>query len=523
MATGETGGGTGLAPEERPIRFGLSARLLWLTIGFVMLAEVLIYAPSVANFQRVWLTDRLSVAQVAALVLDAAPDEALTRPLEDELLRGVGAMVVAVRGGGARRLLAVAEPPTEIGRTIDLRETSPLVTVPQAFATLFAPTGRPMRVLGGAMTAPAGADSSAELGAEIGDGFDFVEIVLPEEPLREALLRYSRNILILSLVISAITAGLVYLALHLVIVRPVRRLAGNIARFAQDPEDRSRMLAPSARGDEIGVAERALARMERALEEELRRKRRLAELGLGVSKINHELRNILTTAQLLGDRMAGAADPLVRRFAPRLVETLQRAIDFSEATLAYGRAGEPEPARARFRLAPLARELADLPGIVLAGDDADGRRAGDGDEEATRLRLAVPEALEIDADREQLLRLLVNLARNAAQACAGEPPERRRIDLSAKREGGVVEILFSDHGPGLAPRARAHLFEPFEGAGRPGGSGLGLAICAEIARLHGGAIALLDPPAEPAAGGSGEPRRGATFRVTIPDRPGPVV
>lgn len=514
METGETGGGTGLAPEERPIRFGLSARLLWLTIGFVMLAEILIYAPSVANFQRVWLTDRLSVAQVAALVLDAAPDEALTRPLEDELLRGVGAMVVAVRGGGARRLLAVAEPPTEIGRTIDLRETSPLVTVPQAFATLFSPTGRPMRVLGGAMTAPAGADSSAETGAEIGDGFDFVEIVLPEEPLREALLRYSRNILILSLVISAITAGLVYLALHLVIVRPVRRLAGNIARFAQDPEDRSRMLAPSARGDEIGVAERALARMERALEEELRRKRRLAELGLGVSKINHELRNILTTAQLLGDRMAGAADPLVRRFAPRLVATLQRAIDFSEATLAYGRAAEPEPVRARFRLAPLARELADLPGIVLAGE-------AEGDGGATRLRLAIPEELEIDADREQLLRLLVNLARNAAQACAEEPPERRRIDISAKREGAVVEILFADRGPGLPPRARAHLFEPFEGAGRPGGSGLGLAICAEIARLHGGAIALVDPPVAVAAGGSGEPRRGAAFRVTIPDRPNP--
>ncbi|TVR09199.1 MAG: sensor histidine kinase [Salinarimonadaceae bacterium] len=507
MERGETGeqGGAAAGSEERPVRFGLSARLLWLTIGFVMLAEILIYAPSVANFQRSWLSDRLGVAQVAALVLDAAPDEALSRPLEDELLRGVGAMVVAVRGGGARRLLAVTDPPTEIGRTIDLRETGALTAIAEAFSTLLAPTGRPLRVIGGAMMEGArGGPGSAAPPAESGR-IDFVEIVVPEEPLREALLRYSRNILILSLLISCITAGLVYLALHFVIVRPVRRLVHDIARFAQAPEDRARIITPSTRGDEIGVAERALARMERALEEELRRKRRLAELGLGVSKINHELRNILTTAQLLSDRMAGAADPLVRRFAPRLVATLQRAIDFSEATLGYGRAVEPEPARTRFLLAPLAGELADLPGIALAGDEEEA------DPEATRLHLAIPDDLEIDADREQLLRLLVNLARNAAQACAAEPPERRRIDLSAKRDGSVVEIHFADHGPGLPPRARAHLFEPFHGVGQPGGSGLGLAICAEIARLHGGAITLAEKPPGSTAG--------ATFRVTIPDRP----
>lgn len=515
MAAGDGGKRAGAAAgsEERPIRFGLSARLLWLTIGFVMLAEVLIYAPSVANFQRGWLSDRLGVAQVAALVLDATPDEALTRPLEDELLRGVGAMIIAVRGGGARRLLAVADPPTEIGRTIDLRETGALTAITEAFSTLLSPTGRPLRIVGGGMADPGGAPGQA-------GRIDFVEIVVPEEPLREALLLYSRNILILSLLISAITAGLVYLALHVVIVRPVRRLAHDIARFAQDPEDRARMLAPSARGDEIGVAERALARMERALEEELRRKRRLAELGLGVSKINHELRNILTTAQLLSDRMAGASDPLVGRFAPRLVATLQRAIDFSEATLAYGRAVEPEPVRARFPLAPLVRELADLPGIALAqkderDDEQGGEQGGEQREEyggepdpqATRLHLAIAEDLVVDADREQLLRLLVNLARNAVQACAGQPPESRRIDLSAKRAGSVVEILFADHGPGLPPRARAHLFEPFHGLGRVGGSGLGLAICAEIARLHGGAIALVDAD------------EGAAFRVTIPDRP----
>ncbi|WP_204334103.1 hypothetical protein, partial [Klebsiella pneumoniae] len=76
-----------------------------------------------------------------------------------------------------------------------------------------------------------------------------------------------------------------------------------------------------------------------------REKRRLAELGLSVSKINHELRNLLATAQLLGDRLGDGGDPNTRRLAPRLVATLDRAVRFCEATLAYGRATERHPQR----------------------------------------------------------------------------------------------------------------------------------------------------------------------------------
>ena len=193
-------------------------------------------------------------------------------------------------------------------------------------------------------------------------GVDFVEIVLDQRPLRDAMLEFSRNILLLSLLISGITASLVYFALQWVIVRPVRRLSGNIAAFAGNPEDASRVIRPSDRADEIGVAEQALAQMETALADELRQKRRLAELGLAVSKINHELRNMLTTAQLLTDRLERVSDEAVQRVAPRLVATLGRAIAFCEATLAYGRATERLPQR---ELVPWRRssdELADLTG-----------------------------------------------------------------------------------------------------------------------------------------------------------------
>ncbi len=466
----------GSARRESP--FGLSARLLILTVLFVMIAEVLIYVPSVANFRRNWLSDRLAAAQIAALVLDAAPAESLPASLQAQLLEGVGALAVAVKGGGTRRLLAVEDVPPEVERTVDLRQQTWLTLIQDAATTLALPAEKPIRVVGHGM-----------------GGADFVEIILDQAPLRAAMLEFSRNILILSLIISGITASLVYLALQFVIVRPVRRLTGSIAAFAEAPEDASRIITPSERTDEIGLAERSLADMETALVDELRQKRHLAELGLAVSKINHELRNMLTTAQLLVDRLEGVADPAVQRVAPRLVATLGRAIEFCQATLAYGRAAERLPQRQRFALAPMIAELRELTGL------ADG---------AISFVSDVPADLEVDADPDQLSRVLVNLIRNATQALsqAGATDGPPCITIRARREGSVVTILVSDNGPGVPEQTRARLFSAFRGAGRPGGAGLGLAISAELVRLHGGSLAL-DP---------GHSHSGATFRIVIPDR-----
>jgi signal transduction histidine kinase len=459
-------------------RFGLSGRLLLLTILFVMLAEVLIYVPSVANFRRNWLNDRLAAAQVAALVLDAAPEERLSEDLEARLLAGVGAQAVAVRGGGRRRLLAADSMPEEVHKTVDLRDESWLSLIEDAADVLFRPAARPIRVIGTGM----------------GMDVDFVEIVLDQRPLREAMLDFSRNILLLSLIISGITASLVYFALQWVIVRPVRRLSGNIASFAGNPEDASRVIRPTDRADEIGVAEQALARMEAALADELRQKRRLAELGLAVSKINHELRNMLTTAQLLTDRLERVSDEAVQRVAPRLVATLGRAISFCEATLAYGRATERLPQRRLVPLAPLVDDLADLTGLAPGAGIA--------------FEAHVPADITVDADPDQLSRILVNLVRNAVQALsqAGATEGPPRIKVAASRDDDTVEITVADNGPGVPERARANLFAAFQGSARSGGTGLGLVIAAELVHLHGGTIAL------------DEPSVGACFRIAIPDR-----
>lgn len=467
------------APAARgvgPVRFGLSLRLLALTVVFVMLAEVLIYVPSIANFRCNWLQDRIGAAQIAALVLDAAPAGMVPPDLEHKLVMQVGAATVAVRSGGARRLLVVADMPPSVDREVDLRAATPWSQIADAFESLLQGGSRYIRVVGPGM-----------------DGVEFVEIVLDETPLREAMVRFSINILLLSLLISGITAVLVYAALHRMIVRPVRRLTTSIVAFEAEPENASLMVTPSGRRDEIGVAEEALGAMQRTLADELRQKKHLANLGLAVSKVNHDLRNMLASAQLFSDRLSGLNDPTAQRFAPKLIAALDRAITFCQATLAYGRAAEPAPQRRRTRLAPLVEDLRDALGLW--------------DGEAMTLLSAVPPDLEVDADPEQLSRVLVNLGRNAAQAMIQAQVQGPVLRVSARREGTRVVIEVSDNGPGIPPALRERLFRAFQTSGRRGGTGLGLAIAAELVEAHGGSITVED--AGP----------GAIFRIQLPDRP----
>src|SRR5262249_35590258 len=203
-----------------------SGKLLVLTILFVMLAEVLIYVPSVANFRVNWLNDRLAAAHTAALVLDAAPRGMVPESLARQILDSVGARAVAMKMGDQRRLLASSDMPPSIANEIDMRDVSPLRAVLDAFATLFAGEHDVIRVMG---PAPKGGE--------------FVEIVIDEAPLRHAMLKFSRNILLLSLLISGITAALVYVALHYLFVQPLRGMTMNMTAFHQDPENPARVIA----------------------------------------------------------------------------------------------------------------------------------------------------------------------------------------------------------------------------------------------------------------------------------------
>ena len=343
-----------------------------------------------------------------------------------------------------------------------------------ALAVFFAKEGRIIRVLGEPVMT--------------GDQMD---IVLPEAPLKAAMVRYGLNVLALSVIISIITAALVYFALNSLFVQPMMRITRNILRFSQNPEDASRIIVPSERRDEIGTAERELAHMQEELTHTLQQKNRLAALGLAVSKISHDLRNMLASAQLISDRLRSLPDPTVQRFAPKLIASLDRAINFSESTLRFGRAEEAAPRRELTSLHALVSEVGD--GLGLPREDV------------IAWNIEMDEALRIDADRDQLFRVLSNLCRNALQAIEQQDSQRDH-SRGATRNGKRVTIEIADDGPGVPQKARAHLFQAFQGSARAGGTGLGLAVAHELVTAHGGSIRLLDTD------------RGTTFHIEIPDR-----
>jgi len=263
--------------------------------------------------------------------------------------------------------------------------------------------------------------------------------------------------------------------------------------FRNNPEDPSRIARASNRRDEIGRAERELAAMQGDLYGFLQQKVRLAALGAAVAKIQHDLRNILSSAQLASDRLAKIDDPVVQRLAPRLIASLDRAVSLAANTLRYGRADEHPPQRRVVALAPIVTEAteANLP--------------GDAAEQGLTIASRVDPQLGIDADPEQLYRIVLNLVRNAAQAL-GERNDGA-IVISARRELRQTLIDIEDNGPGIPENVREKLFQPFAASSRPGGSGLGLAIARDLARAHGGDVTLVSTSTA-----------GTIFRIAIPDR-----
>ena len=454
---------------------GLSTKLLLLTIVFVMVAEVLVFVPSVSNFRRQWLMERLQAAQIASLAAEAAPGGQLPAALRDELLDSARVKAISVKKEDKRVLIVEMDMPEEVDGAYDLRNATWINLIADALMVYVAPDGRIIRVVG-------------EPGLNTGETID---VVMEEGPLKAAMVQYGLDILGLSFLISVITATLVFLALDALLVKPMTKLTRNMVRFAEQPEDPTRIIAPSARRDEIGVAERELSTMQHELSQTLSQKTRLAALGLAVSKVSHDLRNMLSSAQLLSDRLAEVKDPTVQRLVPKLIASLDRAIRLCVHTLDFGQAQETPPNRQRFELGQLVDEVGDSLGLPR--------------KDMIAWELDLEDRLEVDADRDQLYRVLSNLCRNAVQALESECRGVGAIMVTARREGAVALIEVADTGPGVPEKAKERLFQAFQSVARKGGSGLGLAIASELVQAHGGQIALV--------GNEG----GATFRITIPD------
>lgn len=456
-----------------PVVFGLSARLLLLTVLFVMLAEFLIYAPSVSRYRKVYFEDKIAAAHLATLALEATPDHMVSRALENELLDHVGAYGVVLNEGGKRMLALRHEMPPAIDATYNVASEMFVNLIWDAFSVLARDENRVIRVVG-----PSRKDANVT-----------VEVVFDEGPMHMLMVDYSTRILQLSIVISLITAGLVYLSLHLLTIRPMRRITQAMTDFRARPEDKSVAMVPSSRTDEVGIAERELAAMQEDLRGALKQKDRLAALGSAVAKVNHDLRNSLATAVLVSDRLANIQDPEVKKVTPRLFDAIDRAVNLCSQTLNYVRDTRPQLDPQPFFLRELIVEVAS----ALRHDwNPDG----------FRIENQVPMDLDFTADRDHLYRGLFNLATNARQAGA------TTVTMGAKRAGADIHIDVADDGPGLPDTAQENLFQPFKGSTTKGGSGLGLVIVRDVLRAHGGTIELKETSAS-----------GTVFRLTLPAGP----
>ncbi len=464
-----------------PIRLrwpgGLSTRLLLATAGFALIVEIMILLPSLAAYQENWLLERERAAEVATLAVEAAPDP-LARDSDRFARRLVAASSVTniAFKTDVRHLLVRGRPAARTPDLIDLRQARGVDWLMEPWWTLFGAPDREIRVL---------------VKPRFRTG-DFVEIVLPAQPLKEDLLGVLVRTLAVSLLISVTAGGAVYLALLAFIVRPMLRITESIERFRADPENPGAAPQLSHRRDEIGRVEEELVRMQEEVRQALRSRARLAALGEAVAKINHDLRNMLTSAQLAKENLAASADPKVAKALPRL----ERALGLAQNVLRYGRSEEP---------APDMRRLALRNAVEAAAEDAGLSPEG------VRLETAIGPRFQLEADTEQLHRILVNLMRNARQAIESEPTRAGHgvVRVSARKAGTLTIMRVADDGPGLPEKALAHLFQPFSGSARAGGAGLGLAISRELVQAHGGDLVLIDSSPD-----------GATFEIQFPAQAG---
>lgn len=452
--------------NRRPPRPSLTRRLMVLTVGFVLVVQILVLIPTLGRERAEWFRARGTEAHIAAEAVAAAPDGMLTGAQKARLLRLSSTdRIRVVRADGTVTEIH-DDPMVAPDAAVDLREEPWMQGVMHAVASVLTPGDKALEVT---MNSP------------VRDGA-VLTLTLHERHLARELRGLLASILLFSLGVAGATGAMLYLALAWLLVGPIQRLTRSITAFRADPDgtppDQAR-----ARGsrDEIGTAAAELAAMQAELRAALWRNARLAALGTAVAKISHDVRGILSTALLVAERLAQARDPAVQRSGQTLIRSVQDASDLIRTTLDFAREGPPplRPSRIALRNA-----------LLEVGESVP----------RLRVDVRVPGSVVIEADRDALFRIAGNLLRNAAEAGATS------VVVNAVRRDAVVDIEVADDGPGLPAKVQEGLFRPFTPGGRRGGSGLGLAIAHDLVRAMGGTIRLASTGAT-----------GTSFVMTLPE------
>ena len=256
---------------------------------------------------------------------------------------------------------------------------------------------------------------------------------------------------------------------------PLGTLVGSINSFSDDPRVTAPVADMAARSPEFIEAARALDTLQRNTLLALRQRERLADVGEAVAKINHDIRNALSSATLVADTLLASKDDRVRRMAPHIIRSLEQSVNLCQSMLDY-LAETPPPEPTYFAPADLLAEIGESAGMTTSYSGP-----------AT-----------VFMDREMLSRILLNLARNASLAGA----EKLSLDIWRAGRLGVIDI--ADDGPGIPQDQWDDLFLAFRSKQR-GGTGLGLAIARDLAVAQGGNLKLTRSTAD-----------GSEFRMQLP-------
>jgi signal transduction histidine kinase len=434
----------------------LSGRVLWMTVAIIMLVESAVLLPLLGSEREKWLSSRVEHAHLATYAL-AQIGGNLPQATQDQML--AMAKVEQIRllePGRAPLVISGSQPVTAVDQQVDLASESLAISTWRALRRLFNVGGRQIEI-----TAP----SPLEPGA-------IVDVIANGDELNGQLRSYAKNLAIIAAIVALVTGLLVYAVLDRLLVRPLQIITNSINGFRRDPTQESETdlawLAQQTSG-EAAEAARELKIMQDEMRTALWRNARLAAVGTSVAKISHDLRNILSSALLVADRLQAVQDPVVQRATRRLIPAVERAAELVASTVSFAREGPPAITRSAVRL----REVV---------DEAVGVACPDGG--STRIDNQVPENLVLSLDQTQIYRVLVNLMRNASEAGA------ETIQLTTDVQGGVTRLRVADNGPGLPLRVQDNLFKPFTSSAKYGGSGLGLAIARDLVRAHGGDLVL---------------------------------
>jgi len=456
----------------------LRVKLVFFISLAVLITEILVFVPSIADMKDRWLDTKHQAAQALGL---AFVNKYGDFDGDDILHSTVFSAIRITRIDGTTMTLSRKDP-VSVMQVIDLRHYNEIASLWETLRILL------LRDTKGAI----------EVAGALEGHNSILSVMIPKTIVYQILLEFTGQFVAVSFTIAIIAALLIYLIIYELLMRPWGHIYDNMLEFVAEPHNPSRILLPESRNDEVGLAQRRIAALERVLQQNYVRQKHLADLGLAVSKINHDMRNVLASAQLVSDHLAEVDNPVVQTLTPKLLRAISRAINYSQSVIAYGRAQEQPPQKRRLFLRHLIDEVQES--LVVAG------------KEQVEICNFVPENFELDADSEQLHRVITNLIRNAVEAMTAEESGAacavRRISISAGRIGATAVIDVEDTGPGLPARAKEHLFSPFQGSTRRDGIGLGLAICLELVRAHGGTIKLLE-----------DDRPGTHFEIRLPDQP----